>query len=140
MKGVSYLLLAGAMLVASLTGEAAAQVLETEGLRVGHQPEVAVPWGPQPMRGLTDPTARVAQSLQTEVGPMRLATNSRSWMRYPAIGAAVGAVAASVYIYQKCKGEDCILHPLGPPVFGAVAGALVGLGVELLVRAVKSRD
>lgn len=137
MKGVSYLLFAGAMLVASLTGEAAAQALETEGLSVGHQSEVAALW--PPMRGLTDPTASVAPSPKTEVEPFVLAMNSRSWMRYLAIGAGVGAVAASVYIYQQCKGEDCILHPLGPPVFGAVAGALVGLGVELLVRAVTSR-
>lgn len=139
MKWLSILLLAAWMLVGTATSEVAAQGLQPEALRAGHQATVAELWDPQPLPGLTNSTGSIGQP-PSIAAPIVLATNTRSWIRYPAIGAAVGAVAASVYIYQQCKGEDCILHPLGPPVLGAAAGALLGLGVELLLRTVTGRD
>jgi len=78
---------------------------------------------------------RLFRAVEMEASLMQ-PTNRRAWWILPSAGAGAGAVGLSYHVYRECQSSDCILNPLAVPVYGAVLGGLVGLGLEGLLRLV----
>lgn len=73
--------------------------------------------------------------------PIPQSQSTRSWLRYPLIGAAVGGVGLQLYYLQQCRQDnsDGCMGGVAPLALGAVAGAAVGGAVELIWRATHAR-
>ena len=128
------------LLLATSAWRAEAQALEP---RAGFPP-ARVPRAASAQEALLSDTTATSGWLLTDRGESSTravelsfaAREGRPRWVFPVVGAAVGGAAATYWTYRACQDEECIF-PLGPPLIGLVAGALLGWSADLLSRPIQ---